>query len=257
VTGRLGKTFIARYATHILGTSGQALDEHGLDDIAFDGIPRSALHCGFDTARFLLDRESVRAAVVSEFGWPGSVRIVLFAGRIDASVDLAHPRTHKNSAFAVATAIEALRRDKHFRFLFVGPPSSASPVLEKQIREAGFKGQIVLAGIRSDLAKLMIASDVLFFPSRSEGLGMVAVEAQAAGLPVLASTSVPRECVVVPELVHFLDLGAGRDEWIGALRKLVELPRVLAPANAAVETSAFSLDYSARALARLYTTHMP
>ena len=35
---------------------------------------------------------------------------------------------------------------------------------------------------------------------------MVAVEAQAAGLPVLASTEVPRECAVVPELVRFKGL---------------------------------------------------
>ena len=39
-----------------------------------------------------------------------------------------------------------------------------------------------------------------YFPFIKEGLGMVAVEAQAAGLPVLASDTVPKKQIVCDEI---------------------------------------------------------
>jgi hypothetical protein len=46
-----------------------------------------------------------------------------------------------------------------------------------------------------------------------EGLGMVAVEAQAAGLPVPVYNLVPPERVVVPGLVRFQKVEAGEAVW--------------------------------------------
>ena len=100
----------------------------------------------------------------------------------------------------------------------------------------------------------MIASDVLLFPSRGEGLGMVAVEAQAAGLPVLASSAVPRECVVVPGLVRFQKLEAGASQWAADLLELAEGPRDAIAANRTVAQSPFAIANSAQALLKLYAT---
>src|SRR5262249_47770674 len=95
-------------------------------------------------------------------------------------------------------------------------------------------------------------SDLLLFPSRGEGLGMVAVEAQAAGVPVLASTAVPRECVVVPDLVHFQDLNVPVENWVDDALRLATRPRNGVHGNARVAASAFSIENSARALLDLY-----
>ena len=83
-------------------------------------------------------------------------------------------------------------------------------------------------------------------------MGMVAVEAQAAGLPVLASSAVPRECVVVPELVRFLPIEAGAEAWAAALLNLAHQRVDRAEANRRVAGSAFAIRNSADALARLY-----
>src|ERR1700679_3921512 len=56
VTARIGKRLVARYATHITGTSRQVIAEYGFDASPFRGIPKAALHCGFDSARFLGDQ---------------------------------------------------------------------------------------------------------------------------------------------------------------------------------------------------------
>ena len=254
LAGRLGKRLAAGYATHILGTSREAITGYGFDDPAFDRIPKAALHCGFDAARFAASAEA-RAEVRAAFGWPADARIVLFAGRFDASPEFGHPQNHKNSGFAVRLAIDCARRCQRVRFIFAGEASAATAALRASVEAAGLGERIAFAGVRRDIGRLMGGADALLFPSRAEGLGMVAVEAQAAGLPVLASSSVPRECVVVPGLVRFLGLEAGAEAWLSALLAMLAAPRPdPASANRQVAASPFAIAQSARKLAALYRT---
>jgi glycosyltransferase involved in cell wall biosynthesis len=250
----IGKDLVARYATHITGTSRQVLAEYGFNASRFKQIPKLALYCGFDATRFHGDVELTKNSVCREFGWPENSNIILCAGRIDQSPDLGHPQNHKNSGFAISVAMECMRRDARARLLLAGATSAALPVLQRRIAAAGFAERIQFVGIRKDVARLMIASNVLLFPSRGEGLGMAAVEAQAAGLPVLASTVVPRECVVVPELVHFQKLEDGVAQWAADLLQIAaQKPRRIAEANQRVANSHFAISRSADALFQLYT----
>ena len=256
LTARAGKKLVAHYATQITGTSRRVITEYGFDDAVFRNISKRALHCGFDTARFLGDRAAAKAALCEEFGWPADAKIILCAGRIDESAEVGHPRNHKNSAFAVSVGIECCRRDRRVHMLLVGSPSQAVPILEQRIAAAGLASRIRFIGIRKDIERFMLGSDALLFPSRGEGLGMAAVEAQAAGLPVLASDAVPRECVVVPDLVHFQRVEVGETIWAtDLLQHLARRPNT-AEANHKVAESPFSIGRSACALLQLYSREM-
>ena len=81
---------------------------------------------------------------------------------------------------------------------------------------------------------------------------MVAVEAQCAGLPVLASADVPRECVVVSDLMQFKNIESGEAAWAGDLLRLVGQSRDVEGSNRQVSRSAFSIESSAQALLRVY-----
>jgi len=252
LTAQVGKKLVARYATHITGTSRRVITEYGFDAATFARTPKAALHCGFDATRFLGDRLIAKTSICQEFRWPEYVKIILFAGRIDESPNFDDPHNQKNSAFAVSVATECYRRDPRVRMLLAGALSAAVPVLKQQIGGAGLEEHIRFLGIRKDIERLMHGSDILLFPSRGEGLGMAAVEAQAAGLPVLAADTVPCECVVVPELVQFQKLAAGEAVWATDLLGLVARPRNIAEANQRVADSAFSIRQSACALLQLY-----
>ena len=113
---------------------------------------------------------------------------------------------------------------------------------------------IRLIGARSDIAQLMSDSDLFLFPSVAEGLGMVAVEAQAAGLRVLASDAVPRECEVIPGMVVFKPLNAGTAAWGEEVLKLMEFPSPdVAVCNNAVRNSPFAIENSTAALLKIYS----
>jgi glycosyltransferase EpsF len=253
VTALLGKELVKRFATKITGTSLQVLDEYGLNAVRFRGIPKLAVHCAFDTQRFQGNHNLARQRICKEFRWPSSSRIVLFAGRIDHSADRTHPQCHKNSAFAIDVAILAAKLDPNFHMILAGRKTDAATQLQRQIDDAGLTGRIVFAGIRHDISDLMLGSHLLFFPSRGEGLGMVAVEAQACGLRVLASKNVPRECVVISDLINFKSLHDDDDAWAQTLIALSNRPR-LAPdtSNTLVANSRFGIAQSSEQLLALY-----
>lgn len=250
----LSRRFVAKYATDVLGTSTDVLTEYGFRTPAFRNKNVQTLHCGFDVERFGGSRDEARQKLLSEFKVDNATRIVLFAGRIDHSVDSNHATTHKNAPLAVKIAIATLKTRDQLLFLFAGKRSDASPIIEQWVKDANCEESIRFLGIRNDIGTLMSGADLLLFPSRSEGLGMVAVEAQAAGLPVLASTGVPRECQVVPDMVRFVACEAPLDEWTKSLCDMLDTPRTAAATcQHLVKASAYSIPNSAAALEEIYS----
>jgi glycosyltransferase involved in cell wall biosynthesis len=67
-----------------------------------------------------------------------------------------------------------------------GPQRST---LEKRARESGVPGRIRWLGWRPDVDRLLPGLDLLMMPSRSEGFGLILVEAMGHGVPVLATAS--------------------------------------------------------------------
>jgi glycosyltransferase involved in cell wall biosynthesis len=113
---------------------------------------------------------------------------------------------------------------------------------------------VTFTGTRDDVPQLLAAVDVFAVPSRSEGLGVVAIEALAAGLPVLASRvgGLPEivEDGVCGKLLPPDDVAAWADELV---RVAIE-PARLAPwrEEASKRARAFSIEASVAELERLY-----
>ena len=246
-----GKRLVAIFATHSMGTSRQVLTEWGFDEPMFKRIEKGALHCGFDPNQFKGDRVLNHQRVCDEFAWPTSVKIMLFVGRLSSNYN------QKNPAFAIEVAKACLARDPDIRLLMAGGGDHKIEELMAEIEKQGCSDEIRLIGERGDMARLLLGADLFLFPSVAEGLGMVAVEAQAAGLQVLASDSVPAECVVLSSMVTFKSLREDVSIWADEALRILAAPRKDADkCNLAVENSAFSIRNSAAALLDLYTLGM-
>jgi glycosyltransferase EpsF len=252
VAALLGLKLVDLFATHVCGTSTEALTGFGFDADRLQRPVVSVLHCGFDVAKFSGSREPDRRSILEEFGWSTEARIVLFAGRLDRALSFRHPQNHKNSWFAVNVVRAAAERDPSVRLLMAGA-GEARIDIEHHIKCWGLSDKLRLVGPRRDIPRLMRAADVLLFPSVVEPLGMVAVEAQAAGLPVLASTAVPRDAVVIPALYRTLSLREPIERWVDALLSAIASARLgVDYCRNALEASPFSIAASARRLEEIY-----
>lgn len=84
--------------------------------------------------------------------------------------------------------------------------------LKQQITSLNINDKVFFLGLRNDIHELLQACDVFLFPSTREGLPVSVIEAQAAGLPVVMSDSVTKECIVT-DLVKAESLKMPPDEW--------------------------------------------
>ena len=88
------------------------------------------------------------------------------------------------------------------------------------VREKGLTDSVIFTGARSDVNELYQAMDVFVLPSRYEGLPVVGVEAQAAGLPCILSTSMTAETKMLDTTV-MIDLSEGAERWADAVLRAV------------------------------------
>ena len=84
--------------------------------------------------------------------------------------------------------------------------------LQQQAKKLGIADKVIFYGVTDKVEQLLWAMDLFVFPSRFEGLGIVVVEAQATGLPVVCSDNVPDEAVVT-DLVQKIKLSNSADVW--------------------------------------------
>lgn len=91
--------------------------------------------------------------------------------------------------------------------------------LSQRAAQAGLEEHISFLGARSDVPDLLQAADVMILPSTFEGLPYTALEAQAAGLPLLMSQAVSSSARVGGR-VEVLDLAQGPRAWAGRIAGL-------------------------------------
>jgi glycosyltransferase involved in cell wall biosynthesis len=173
-----------------------------------------------------------RAASVAPYGIPTGApaagknlreRLGLDGAPVIGHVGRFEPQ--KNHDFLLEVAARLAERRPEIHWLLVGDGPLRSEV-EFRARMRGLAGTVRFTGLREDVpALLREAMDVFVLPSRYEGLPLALLEAQAAGLPAVVSTAIPREAAPLAEAVQFLPLSAGPGAWAERLAARLESPR--------------------------------
>ncbi|MHB8647541.1 MAG: glycosyltransferase [Thermomicrobiales bacterium] len=242
---RLMRHWIDRNMTAGLSVSNQAAtDLFGPD---WERDPRHRmLFCGIDMEPF--NQYACRAAVRAEMGIPEGAFVVGHVGRFT---------TQKNHVFLLAIAAELLASEPDTRFLLIGEGELRAEMEERAAR-LGIADRVIFAGSRSDVPRLMLgAMDVFLLPSLYEGLPLVLMEAQAAGLPSLFSDTISCEADIVSPLAYRRALAETPRAWAEALRAI----RAAGPtitreeAHAVAAATPFNVRTSWNLLERVYVHH--
>jgi glycosyltransferase involved in cell wall biosynthesis len=165
----------------------------------------SIIYNGVPLERFQRSTAADRAQVVPT---ANGRKLVSFVARFDPAKD--HP-----------TLLRAIARVPEADLLLVGD-GPLRPQVEALASDLGIAARVHFLGRRHDIPQLLKMSDVYVHSSNWEGFGIAAVEAMAAGLPVVA-TDVPG----LGEIVR--GAGAlfppGDDQALaGHLRRIVDSP---------------------------------
>jgi len=107
---------------------------------------------------------------------PG-MRTILAIGRLDRQ---------KGFDVLVETAPHLLSGNEDLQIVIVGEGPERE-TLERAIARLGLAERVLMPGYREDIGRYLARAEVLVMPSRWEGFGITAVEAMAAGVPVIAS----------------------------------------------------------------------
>lgn len=96
----------------------------------------------------------------------------------------------KNQRYLLLILKSVLNKDKNMKLLLVGDGNELN-MLKKFAIDNGIKDNCLFVGTQTNVNDYLCAMDVFLFPSKKEGFGVAIVEAQACGLPCIASLGVP------------------------------------------------------------------
>lgn len=156
---------------------------------------------GIDLERFEFD-ETIRKQTREQLGISEDTVVIGHVGRFT------EPKNHK---FLIDIFSEFQNKVPNSKLLLVGDGELMTAIKEK-VSEKNIQEKVIFVGNRSNTEAFYQVMDVFVFPSLWEGLGIVAIEAIANGLAVIASENVPRE-IALSERVFFLSLNSV-DKWV-------------------------------------------
>ena len=125
----------------------------------------------------------------------------------------------KNQMFALEIMMYLLKQMQDCVLMFVGQGEDENK-LRKRAKELGISENIIFAGVQSDIGAYLSAFDLFLFPSVFEGLSIAGLEAQANGLPVIASYGVIPQELKLTDNFYFKRLDDGAESWADEIRKI-------------------------------------
>lgn len=144
-------------------------------------VPMEAVPTGIDFSRFEKVKEEQVEELREKYGLNKFDKVLLNVGRISKE---------KNVYLALSALKKLTERGKNYCLLLVGDGPEIDGLIS-QAEEWGISDRLIFGGFldQDSLAGAYFAGDVFLFPSMSDTQGIVLYEAEAAGLPIVATDS--------------------------------------------------------------------
>jgi glycosyltransferase involved in cell wall biosynthesis len=235
------RRWIEKYSTLFVAVTSASLQSFWGPGWQTDSRKR-VFYCGISLERFR--QVADRAAVRAELGLPASARLILNVGRFI-------PSKRQALLVDVAGQVAARRRDVYFVLIGAGPLQAE---VERAANTAGLSDIVRFVPALPGIERFWLAADAFAFPSFSEGLPIVIIEAAAAGLPIVAY-DIPgvREAATASASVKLLSMDATIEDWASAVFDALDRPPLsYADRQVLLDRFPFSIEASIQSLVKLY-----
>ena len=206
-------SYRTRYiADYFIGCSKEALVSRYGKKVLNDKNRSYILKNGVDVKKYKFN-EKVCEEVKKELQTSDEYLVVGTVGRF----------TEAKNVFFIIDVLSALK-DKNcsFKFLWAGTGELEADA-KKYIKEKDLQEEVLLLGVRDDIHRILQVLNVFILPSKFEGLPVIGVEAQAAGVPMLCSDRVSPD-IKISDSIEFLNIDSV-DIWVESILKETKFRR--------------------------------
>ena len=163
----------------------------------------------------------------------------------------------KNHTFLIDIFAHIYEKRKDAVLLLVGDGQLETTIQEK-VKALGMEKACMFLGNRKDVAQLYQAMDVFLLPSLYEGLPVVGIEAQTAGVKTFLSSAMTQETKLL-ESTEFLSLEQGAEAWANAILQAKTIDKYTTAEQVrkkgyAIQTEAKKMETMYQELEREYAT---
>lgn len=156
----------------------------------------------------------------------------------------------KNQEFLVDLFYELQKKDRRYRLLFIGDGVLKEKIVNK-CKNLEILSKVIFLGNKTNTQDYYQAMDVFILPSLFEGLGIAAVEAQAAGLPCILSEGIPK-CVELTSNVAYLSLLDEKERWIDKINNFAQEEREISNAVEQIKKAGYDVKVQASKIQKFY-----
>lgn len=130
---------------------------------------------------------------------------------------IGHFNYQKNQAFLLQTIQDVGRKIPNVCYFFVGTGETKNDFL-KEVKDKHLESFVMVIDAVNNPQDYYSMFDVFAFPSHFEGFGIVMIEAQISGLPIVCSENVPRETAITPNVEYLpIDTKESVQLWAKAI----------------------------------------
>lgn len=156
--------------------------------------------------------DDIREKIRKDMNIPEDCKVIGHIGRF---------QYQKNHDFLIEIFKKYHSTDNNSKLILIGQGNDEDRIKEL-VKASDLQDDVIFMGARKDVNELLQMMDVFLLPSRFEGLPLVLIEAQAAGLPCVTSKNVVTEAVNITGNVSFVDLKSDIDEWVDEINRQLD-----------------------------------
>ncbi len=232
--------FVNQQSDLIIGISNYTLN-YFVDKQIIQPLKKGVLYYGIPMEVFTNNHHE---SILNDYPQLIDSKILLYSGRLNFE---------KNPIFLIGVMSKLLEKGLNVQLLIAGK-GDYEVAIHKEIKQLNVENHVHLIGFADNITALMTQADIFVFPRKldpKEGLGLVIVEAQCAGLPIVTTYGILDDAIILKEQVYQIKLE--KEIWGNQIIEILKLDKPdRANSLNKMNESCFHLDFASEKLMNWY-----